>query len=350
MVDASGRLSGVPTRPLGVRGFMTAAVLYCAIYFAMRLDSRAASAPDAAADSAARVLLVLGAGGTPEYEATFHAELKAWQEAARVARASVGVVGDDAAAAGANDHDRLQQLLAAEPKDGTRELWLVLIGHGSFDGQEAKFNLRGPDLSANELAAWLKPFHRPLAFINTASASAPFLGKISAPGRVIVTATRSGNETNYTRFGQFFAAALTDPKSDLDQDGQTSLLEAFLFAASRVAEFYTAEGRLATEHALIDDNGDGLGTPAEWFRGTRATKRAKDGAALDGARARQFHLVRSAGDLQLSPAQRARRDDLEVALEALRETKAKTPEAEYYRKLESLLLELARIYESPPAG
>jgi hypothetical protein len=101
---------------------------------------------------------------------------------------------------------------------------------------------------------------------------------------------------------------------------------------------------LATEHALLDDNGDGLGTPAEWFRGTRATKKAKDSTALDGTRARQFHLVRSDAEARLTPEQRARRDELEVAVEALRETKAKVPEADYYRELERLMLELARVY------
>ena len=130
---------------------------------------------------------------------------------------------------------------------------------------------------------------------------------------MIISATRSGNEQNFTRFGQHFAEAIADPQGDLDQDGQTSLLEAFLSASARVAEFYKTEGRLATEHALIDDNGDGLGTPADWFRGTRATKQPKDGRSLDGLRAHQFHLVRSAEEQRLSAEARARRDELELA-------------------------------------
>jgi hypothetical protein len=246
----------------------------------------------------------------------------------------------------AADREQLEQALAAEPKDGAAELWLVLIGHGTFDGREAKFNLRSNDVAATELANWLQPFRRPLAVINTASASSPFLQKLSGTNRVVVTATRSGSEVNYARFGQFFSAAVGDLEADLDKDGQTSLLEAFLMASRRVKEFYDLEGRLATEHALLDDNGDGFGTPPDWFRGVRAVKSAKDGAALDGFRAHQFHLIRSEAERKLSPETRARRDALEFSISKLRETKRALPEEVYYEKLEALLLELARLYES----
>src|SRR5213076_1421481 len=133
------------------------------------------------------------------------------------------------------------------------------LGHGTFDRRSAKFNLRGADLSADELAKWLAPVHRPLVVIDAASASGPFIKALSGPDRVIVTATRSGDEQNATRFGGFLADAVSDPLADLDKDGQTSLLEAFLVAAKRVDASYTEAGLLATEHALLDDNGDGLG-------------------------------------------------------------------------------------------
>jgi len=223
-------------------------------------------------------------------------------------------------------------------------LWLIFIGHGTFDGKEAKFNLRGPDISADELAAWLKPFHRPLAVINCASSSSPFINKLSAAGRVVVTATRSGYEQNYARFGQFIAEAIADPAADLDKDEQTSLLEAFVMASRRVKEFYDAEGRLATEHALLDDNGDGLGTPADFFRGVRAVKKPAEGATVDGLRAHQLHLVRSERELRMPPEVRLRRDELELALARLRDSKASFEEDEYYRRLENLMLELARFY------
>jgi hypothetical protein len=134
-------------------------------------------------------------------------------------------------------------------------------------------------VSDKELADWLRPCNRPLAVIDCASASAPFLNKLSAPGRVVVTATRTGGEVHYARFGDYLSAAIADPAADLDKDGQTSLLEAFLAASHQTAEFYKQAGRLATEHALLEDNGDALGTPADWFQGTRAVRAAKAGAA-----------------------------------------------------------------------
>jgi hypothetical protein len=161
---------------------------------------------------------------------------------------------------------------------------------------------------------------------------------------VILTATRSGSEKNFTRFGRFFAEALSDPGSDLDKDGQTSVLEAFLGASARVAEFYKTEGRLATEHALLDDNGDGLGTSADWFRGVRAVKKPQGAGAVDGARAHQMHLVLSAEEQSLPAETRAKRDALELAIARLRETKADYSEGDYYLKLETLLSELLDAY------
>jgi hypothetical protein len=262
------------------------------------------------------------------------------------AKAKLTFIGEGADR-GQHESDKawVQRTLEIEPKDGRGELWIVLIGHGTFDGKEAKLNLRGPDISASELNAWLKPFQRPLAVIDTTSSSAPFLARLAGPNRVVVSATRSGNQHNYARFGKFLAEALPDPKSDLDKDGQISLLESFLSASHRTAEFYKTEGRLATEHALIDDNGDGLGTPADWFRGVIATKQARDGAALDGPRAHQFHLVRSPAEERLSPEVRARRDQLELEISELRARKEKMAEGKYYQELERLLLELATLYE-----
>ncbi len=249
------------------------------------------------------------------------------------------------AASGDSDRDRLKAVLVAEPKEGKGELWLILIGHGTFDGKQAKLNLTGPDVSADELAEWLDPFRRPLAVIDTTSASAPFMARLAAKDRVIVTSTRSGFEQNYARFGRFLAEALPDPRSDLDKDGQVSLLEAFLSASHRTSEFYATEGRLATEHALVDDNGDGLGTPADWFKGVRAVKRARDDVSADGVRAHQFHLVRSLAEQQLSPAIRERRDELEREIGRLREAKAEMSEDVYYQKLEKILLQLAELYD-----
>jgi hypothetical protein len=290
-------------------------------------------------------LLVVGAPGESEFGENFAEQAALWQKACQTASAQLTTIGLSTTntAPEVDDLTLVRQALENIPKEGG-DAWVVLVGHGTFDGREARFNLRGPDLSASNLVQWLQPFRRRLAIVNTASASGPFLKPLSGTNRVVITATRSGNEVNFTRFGSRLAEAITSPKADLDQDGQTSLLEAFLSASFQVAEFYKTEGRLATEHALIDDNGDGLGTPGDWFRGLRATKRPRDGAALDGLRAHQVHLVRSTTENELPPETRARRDQLELELAALRDRKASLPEDSYYRDLESLLRQLARLY------
>jgi hypothetical protein len=149
----------------------------------------------------------------------------------------------------------------------------VLIGHGTFDGKEAKFNLVGPDFSATELAAWLQPVHRPLAVIDTASASGPFINKLSARDRVLITSTRSGHEENYARFGQYLAEAIADPQADLDKDGQTSLLEAFLTASHRVAD--RQQGRRDVGEKVRDDV-DGQLQPVRSLHGTNELKTFQD--------------------------------------------------------------------------
>jgi len=289
------------------------------------------------------VIVVVSAAGTPEYAAQFATWAKLWEQACVKSNATFMAVGLDESGS-SSDLARIQQILADQSGETSAALWLVLIGHGTFDGRTAKFNLRGPDLSAKDLAEWLKPLHRPIAMIDTASASAPFLKELSSPGRIIVTATKSGFEQNFARFGQYFAEAIIDPKADLDKDGQTSVLEAFLSASHAVGQFYAAAGRLATEHALLDDNGDGLGTPAEWFRGIRPVQRARDGAALDGYRAHQLHLLPSPAEAAMPPEVRTKRDQLELQVMELRDTKAKSSEEEYFSKLEPLLREIAQVY------
>jgi hypothetical protein len=238
----------------------------------------------------------------------------------------------------------MKAALDAEPKDGANELWLVLLGHGTADAKDAKFNLRGDDVSVSEIAAWLKPFGRPVIVVCAFSASGAWLKPLAARGRVIVTATKNGSENNYARFGGYLSQAIADPAADIDKDGETSLLEAWLTAARKTADFYKEEGRLATEHSLLEDNGDGLGTPPEWFSGVRAVKKTKDGTAPDGLRAAQIHLVHSAAERALTAEQRTQRDALERELAALRDRKGTMKENEYFRELEALLLKIARIY------
>jgi hypothetical protein len=339
------RRKALPTRRRQHLGGCGARAIFLGLFLAA-LSAAGSSATNG--EACATVIVVAGAPGEEQFGKNFEQWTGLWEKASREAGAKFVAVGQGQTNA-VTDLEQLKQTLAGEPKDLTSELWLVLIGHGTFDGKEARFNLRGPDFSASELEEWLKPFRRPLAVINCASSSGPFLNKLSATNRVVVTATRSGYEQNYARFGQFVAEAITDPQADLDKDGQTSLLEVFLAASQRVAEFYNAEGRLATEHALLDDNGDGRGTPADWFRGIRAVKKATGGAALDGLRAHQFHLVRSEQERKLSPETRARRDELELGIARLRDSKSQMTEDDYYQQLEKLLIEVARLYDPSSA-
>ncbi len=302
-----------------------------------------------AADHNQTVIVVVGAAGAPEYAPQFARWTGLWEQACSQGDAQFLAIGLDKGGT-SSDRERIQGALAERSQRSAAPLWLVLIGHGTFDGKTARFNLRGPDLSAGDLAEWLRPITRPVAIINTTSASAPFLKELSAPGRIVISATKSGFEHNYARFGQYLAEAIAHPQADLDKDGQTSLLEAYLTASHAVGAFYTAAGRLAIEHALLDDNGDGLGTPAEWFRGIRPAQKARDDTTLDGYRAHQFHLVHSPTEKAMAPQLRAKRDQLELRIMELRDTKAQFSETEYFSKLESLLREIAQIYELTGTG
>jgi len=289
------------------------------------------------------LVLVIGAAGEPEYGEKFSAWAGLWKKAAAQGGLETRVIGEDAAG-GEDDRTRLTNVLAEEISRPAGELWLAFIGHGTYDGHTAKFNLRGPNISADDLAAALKSCRRPLAVIQCASASGPFLPALSGPGRVIITATRSGNEENATRFGGYLAEAIANPAADLDKDGQTSLLEAFLLASRDVEKYYKDQGLLLSEHALLDDNGDGLGTPPDWFRGFRAVKTAAEGKTVDGVRAHQMILVRGESEQKLSTETRARRDDLEAQLSALRLRKSSMGEDDYYKQLEAIVSQIARLY------
>lgn len=304
-----------------------------------------ASAGMQQAEQRATVVLVVGAEGAPEYAEEFALQAERWEQAAAAGGAQVLRVGVGAPQVeGREDRAHFRETLAALEPDGAQPVWLVLIGHGTHDRAHAKFNLRGPDPTAEELAEWLAPIRRPTAIALCFSTSGAFVPLLSRAGRVVVSATRSGAEYNYARFGGPLSRALLDPAADLDKDEQVSLLEAWLFAAAAVAEFYAGESRLATEHALLDDDGDGLGTPASWFRGVRATKSAVEGALPDGLLAHRLHLVPSARERAWPPELRAERDALERAIEELRARKSTLAEDDYYAELETLLLPLARLH------
>lgn len=306
----------------------------------------AAAPPNARAQSAGQarvaVIVAIGAAGGQSYEGAFPKWAESWQKAGAAGGAQTLILG--AKPEEKNSLARLRAAIEAQPAESPATLWLVLLGHGAFDGREGKFNLTGDDLSATELAKWLARFRRPVVVVCGFSASGAFLKPLSGSERVVITATKSGAEDNFARFGGYFSEAIADASGDLDKDGQTSVLEAWLSASQQVADFYQNEQRLATEHALLDDNGDGLGTPPDWFSGVRLVKKPADQRAPDGLRAHQLHLVPSAAERALPTALRAERDKLERELSELRAARASMPEPEYFAKLESLMLKLARLY------
>lgn len=217
--------------------------------------------------------------------------------------------------------------VAAKSQD---PLLIVLIGHGSGDG-EPKFNLVGPDITAVELKRMLDAIgNRRVAVVNAASASGAFLEPLAAPGRITVTATRSGMERNETIFAQHFVEALK--AGDSDKDGRISLLEAFNFTREEVARWYREQNRLVTEHAMLDDNGDGKGSTHP------------DGKT-DGAIARTFYLTGGAAITATNdPRLRtllAEKQELEEKIETLKSMKATMEAAVYERELEKLLVDLS---------
>lgn len=295
------------------------------------------------------VAVIVGAEGTPEYGEQFRTWAARWQEAAGEAGASCVPIGlEDASET--TDREALRQYLASQPAKGTSPLWLVLIGHGTSYRDTANFNLRGPDVSSKELAKWLEGFERPLVVVNSASSSGPFVRDLAGPDRIVITATRSGAEQNYARFGDYLSQAITDPAADLDHDKQISLLEAFLSASGRTARFYEEEARLATEHALLEDNGDGLGTSADFYRGVRPVRAAQDDAPLDGRLAARTVLIPGDVDRDFTPQQLAQRAEIEQQIDRLRDRKAELDEEAYYDQLESLVIQLARLYEEVEQG
>ena len=238
---------------------------------------------------------------------------------------------------GAETTAKLEKRLASAKAD--RSLWLVLIGHGTFDGREAMFNAEGPDFDAKQLAGWLAPLKQEVAVIHTASSSGGFLRPLSGKGRIVITSTKSPDEVFYARFGEYFAEAIGGlAEADLDQDKQVSLLEAFRHASKAVATFYENDGRLATEHALLEDNGDGVPTRREALEAPPAE------AKLDGERSAQLVLVLSDEEKKLTDDQRTRRDALEAQIKKLREQRSTLEDEAYYSQLEKLLRELAAVY------
>ncbi len=213
---------------------------------------------------------------------------------------------------------------------------LMLIGHGSYDGFQYKMNLPGPDISAEELAALLDriPAGKQLV-VNMTSSSGGSLQALKRPGRAVITATKSGTESNATVFARYWVQALRDPAADLDKNETVTALEAFRYADRKTAEFYETQKRLATEHALLEDTGKGEGV---------RNPSAENGNGLLAAR---FPLLRmGAAEVAANTPEKqkllAKKEDLEQAIDKLKYEKAAMPLEQYKQQLTSLLLELAK--------
>lgn len=212
-------------------------------------------------------------------------------------------------------------------------LLVVLLGHGTYDGADAKFNLVGPDLSAGEWKTLLDGLAGRLVVVNTTASSFPFLEALSRAGRVVITATDSAAQRFATAFPEFFTRALADRSSDLDKNGRVSVWEAFEAASAGVKRHYEQRGALATERPVLDDNGDGEGREA-------------DTPGEDGAVARTLYLDpdpgAASGNAVLAELER-RRLALEQQLEQLKARRASMSDEQYQAELEKILVELATI-------
>ena len=281
------------------------------------------------------LLIVVGLSGDPEHGELF----TKWGTSLAESSASVGVSKDrlvllsDKRATREEINNTLAAFAqAAAPED---VVYVVLFGHGTFDGTTARFNLPGPDMTPADFNAALRKLPaRNIVFVNTASASAPFVEPLSGPGRTIITATRTGSQQFATLFGGFFVEAFATAGADADKNGRLSMLEAFEYARTEVARTYKEQGLLPTEQALLDDNGDKTGTQ---------TPSAIQG---DGKLAASMSLgsAADAAPLPDDPKLRAlylERRDLERRVESLRLLKDSMPPAKYASELERLVTDLA---------
>ena len=263
--------------------------------------------------AAPHMVIVAGLGGEPVYASAFVEQAQATANAVEHVAAGVTLlVGEDAG------RDRVRDALAAHRESPKEDpVVVVLIGHGSYDGEDYRFNVPGPDPTADDLADWLAalPSERQLVVLAT-SASGAAIDVLKDEGRAVIAATKDGHEANAVVFGRFWAAALTEPRADIDKDGRIDADEAFRFVEQAVARHYEDAQRIATEHPRSD------GDIARF-----------ELAAISGA---------SAFDARPGAAP-ARREELLAEIEALRNAKGRHAEEEYFATLQELLLELSAV-------
>ncbi len=304
------------------------------------------------------LLLVAGLGGTPEYTGAFHGWLSRFADAASekygVERGRIVYLGErteldptlvSARSTAENIRSAFTQLaVSMAPAD---ELIVLLVGHGTFRNDEARFNIPGPDMTPGEFSFLLDGLgDRRVTFVNTASASGPFVEALSGPNRTIIAATRTGRERNVTRFGLHFVEAFAGEDADMDKNSRVSVLEAFGYALREVEREYEGDNQLLTEHAVLDDNGDGEGSREFDEAGSGGS--GSGGAGGDGALARRVFLSAAGGAMAelvtTDPVLRAlyeAKAEIEARIDALRAVKDQMPLERYEDQLEELLVELA---------
>lgn len=288
-------------------------------------------------------VIVSGASGGPPYAAQYDrwsGDLsRVLGEQFKFSASAITVLADspqpDVAATAANVRKVFTSLRDYTTRDDL--VLIVLVGHGTFDGIDAKFNLVGPDLESAEWAALLRPLRARLVVVNTASASFPFLERLAGPRRIVITATDSAAQRFDTIFPEYFIGALTDGASDLDKNQRISIWEAFWGASNGVRRHFQQRGLLATERALLDDTGDGTGKditdPGE--DGSYASRTYLDDGPPNAA---------PTDDVLLRLFQR--KALLMVEVDELRIRRSFLAPAEYAREFERLMIELARVSHS----
>jgi hypothetical protein len=304
----------------------------------------ALAAPAAAQN--VHLLVIVGLAGDPEHAELFQRWAATLVDGATgrlgIARDHVVYLSDQAEkdatrATGKSTQQEIQKAFAAVAKNAREDdvVFVVLIGHGTFDGKIAKFNLPGPDMTPADFAPLLKSLpSKHVVFVNTASSSGPFVEELAGPGRTIVTATRTGAERFATLFGGYFVDALFSDSADADKNRRISVLEAFDAARLGVARAYEQEGIMLTEHPLLDDSGDGKGV----------TDPKADGKVGRVAAILSLGTPQSAEAMPADPKMRAlydERRDLERRVEGLKLMKTGMEPARYASELEKLLTELA---------
>lgn len=278
---------------------------------------------------------VAGLGGEPDYEQRFKAQADEIDKLIRAGGPDVKVETlSGAQATKAQIQSTLSQIAKeAKPAD---VLVVMLIGHGSFDGIEYKLNIPGPDITATELAGLLDriPASRQLV-VNMTSASGGSRAALEKPKRAVITATKSGSEKNATVFARYWVEALRDPTADTDKNDSVSALEAFVYAEQKTSQFYETQKRLATEHPILEDTGQGDG----------ARKPSPDnGEGLLASQITLLHIgaAQIAANTPEKKALLAKREELEQEIDKLKYEKAALPADQYKQQLQALLLELAK--------